>query len=161
MTDEHVDNYPYENSDPYEYELYSYEQAVGDPLRLVIEQYLTGQPLTWTGPDRIHFSIAATLPPPSTFFDPEQLEEQLEDQGRDFWDAVVQVAFMLGYHQAAVSEGRRTEQWKELYDQQRIDYLKLRAEHPLPEPTEEMKARANEIVRQMWKDVKDAAADTD
>lgn len=83
-----------------EYEQYNADDVL-DALQVVRKQYLAGEPLTWTGPDRLHFSVSAVSPEPSWHFSPEGLEYHAE-QDRDFWDVWAIVAFQIGFHNGAV-----------------------------------------------------------
>lgn len=82
------------------YEVYNFSE-VAEALQSVRRQHHVGKPLTWTGPDKIHYSITAGVPEPSWHFSPDGLEHSRE-QGRNFWDNFIQVAFMFGWHNGVV-----------------------------------------------------------
>lgn len=79
-----------------EYKALEFE-VVAHALEEIRDQYITGQPLVWTGPDQLHFHVSATSPPPSWQFSEEGLASHRE-QGRGFWDVYTMVAFQLGFH---------------------------------------------------------------
>ena len=82
------------------YEVYNFSE-VAEALQAVRKQHHVGKPPTWTGPDEIHYSITAGVPEPSWHFSPDGLEHSRE-QGRNFWDNFIQVAFMFGWHNGVV-----------------------------------------------------------
>lgn len=106
-----------------EYESHSFED-VAEALKKVREQHKNGEPLVWTGPDRLHHSIAATSPEPSWFFSDDGME-YMRERGHDFWDVYTQVAFQLGFHNGTVREEKNTEFWKSSLErtQTMFDYL--------------------------------------
>lgn len=83
-----------------EYEAFDYTE-VEAALKEVRRQYEAGEPTAWKGPDRLHFRVLATNPPPSWHFSAEGLSSHWE-QGRDFWDVYTLVAFQLGFHNGVV-----------------------------------------------------------
>jgi hypothetical protein len=82
------------------YEIHPFSD-VAEHLHEVRRQHHTGKPLTWTGPDDLHYSITAGVQEPSWHFSPDGLEYNRE-HGRGFWDAFIQVAFMFGWHNGVV-----------------------------------------------------------
>lgn len=91
---------------PPEYETYPCEE-VGKAWQELRRHVENGGPLTWTGPDRLHHSIAATSPPPSHYLTKKGRKYDKE-QGRDIWDTLFLIAFQVGFHNGAVSESVRT-----------------------------------------------------
>jgi len=94
-----------------EYTEFNFED-VAKALKKVRKQYLKGKPLVWTGPDVLHFTIAATSMPPSWYFSEEGMEYAKEN-GRDFWDVYTQVAFQIGYHNGVVYQSKDSLFWHE------------------------------------------------
>lgn len=88
-----------------EYESFDFEK-VAQALRAVREQYVAGadpfnNELVWTGPERLHFHVATTNPPPEWHFSAEGMADHA-DQGRDFWDVYTMVTFQIGFHNGVV-----------------------------------------------------------
>lgn len=88
-----------------EYKSFDFEK-VADALKAVREQYVAGadpfnNELVWTGPDRLHFHIAAITPEPAWHFSAEGMADHAEN-GRDFWDVYTMVAFQIGFHNGVV-----------------------------------------------------------
>lgn len=122
-----------------DYELYEMS-AVGGALKHIRAQYLAKQsaraaricvesgkhattllhskhecpvePLVWTGPDRLHFHVAAGSPPPSWHFSEEGMAHHA-DQGRHFWDVYALVAFQIGFHNGVVRMEPEVEEARE------------------------------------------------
>lgn len=98
-------------TDEPEYKTFPFEEC-SNALADIRRQHENGdETLIWTGPDRLHHSVAATCPPPSELLSPEGLEYD-EERGRDFWDVYTMVAFHLGFHNGAVTEARHTKSWR-------------------------------------------------
>jgi hypothetical protein len=98
-----------------EYETYSCEE-VGNAWQALRKQIERGEePLVWTGPDRLHFHIAAGSPPPSHYLTPEGREHD-GDQGRDIWDTLFLIAFQIGFHNGVMREGEHTAHYRRLLD---------------------------------------------
>jgi hypothetical protein len=101
---------PYDPLDPSTYVFPTYEvyrfEDMANALHEVRRQHHAGKPTVWTGPDEIHYSITATVPPPSDHFTPEGAEYN-RDHGRGFWDSFIQVSFMFGWHNGVVTHERR------------------------------------------------------
>ena len=97
---------PFEQYVPPTYETFDLDVATA-ALDEVRRQFLAGEPMVWTGPDRLHSSISATSHSPSWNFSAEGMEAHA-DQNRDFWDVYNMVAFQLGYHNGVVREEENT-----------------------------------------------------
>jgi hypothetical protein len=94
-----------------EYKSFPFMTAA-DALAEIRRQHLAGEPLVWKGPDRLHYSIAATCPEPSHMFSPEGLAGS-EEQGQDFWDVYTMIAFQLGYHNGVLSRDKDVERLRD------------------------------------------------
>lgn len=95
-----------------EYESFTFSTAA-DALAEIRRQHLAGEPLVWTGPDRLHHSVSATSPEPSWLFSDEGMTYMAE-RDHDFWDVYTMVAFHLGFHSGTLKEEEHTNQWKRL-----------------------------------------------
>lgn len=101
-------------TDKPEYETYSCED-VGSAWQALRKQVERGEPLTWTGPDRLHHSIAAGSPPPSEYLTDEGLEYDAE-RGRDIWDTLFLIAFQIGFHNGVMRESEFSAHYERLTD---------------------------------------------
>ncbi len=107
-----------------EYETYSCEE-VGKAWQKLRKRIQNGRKLKWTGPDRLHYRIAAGSPPPSHYLTKKNREHDRE-QGRDIWDMLFLIAFQIGFHNGIVTEENSgTNFYKRMYDsdQTLIDHL--------------------------------------
>jgi len=99
-------------ADKNKFTLHDYSD-LADALKKIRNQYLAGEPLTWTGPTSLHHSISATCPGPDWYFSKEGQAYEA-DRGRDFWDTYTLVSFHLGFHQGTVQESQTTAQYKRI-----------------------------------------------
>lgn len=101
-----------------EYKIFNFGE-VAAALKKVRDQYLAGEPLVWTGPERLHYKIGATDSPPEWHFSPEGLEHH-DDQGRDFWDVYTQVTFQIGAHNGIMMMEPEIASMRRLMDMDRM-----------------------------------------
>ena len=93
-----------------EYEMHSFEE-VAEALAEIRRQHEAGEPLVWTGPDRLHYSVAATCPEPSWHFSEEGMAYHA-DQDRDFWDVYTMIAFQIGFHNGYLRSDKANEVYR-------------------------------------------------
>lgn len=88
-----------------DYEIFDFSE-VARALREIRTQYMAGanpfnDELSWTGPERLHFHVAATSPEPAWHFSAEGMLSHA-DQGHDFWDVYTMVTLQIGFHNGVV-----------------------------------------------------------
>lgn len=103
-----------------DFEVFSAEE-MGNAWQALRKQVENGEPLTWTGPDRLHYRILAGSPSPSEAITDRWLAAG-EEQGRDIWDTLFIIAFQLGYHNGTVVEEKRTEYYQRLNEQIQFEH---------------------------------------